>query len=115
MKRGDIFWAQLFPRSGAEQQGYRPVIIVSNNGFNRIASWGSLIVVPISTSAAQLRRHQTIVFLPAGSGGLPKDSAAVCHQVTTLDRAKFGPFIGSLNKHLLSQLDSALKAAMRLP
>lgn len=115
MKRGDVFWAQLFPRSGAEQQGYRPVIIVSNNGFNRIASWGSLIVVPISTSTAQSRRHQTIAFLPAESGGLPKDSVAICHQVTTLDRAKIGPFIGSLNKHLLGQVDAALKAALRLP
>ena len=33
MKRGEVHWAQLAPRSGSEQQGNRPVIVVSNDGF----------------------------------------------------------------------------------
>jgi len=34
MRRGDIYRAQLTPRSGSEQQGVRPVIIVSHDAFN---------------------------------------------------------------------------------
>ncbi len=53
MQRGDIYWADLIPRSGAEQRGRRPVLIVSHDGFNRTPNWRSIIVVPIFTSAAQ--------------------------------------------------------------
>jgi len=52
VKRGDVFWAELTPRSGSEQRGRRPVIVVSSDGFNRTPSWRSIVVVPISTSAA---------------------------------------------------------------
>jgi mRNA interferase MazF len=115
MKRGDIYWADLIPRSGSEQQGRRPVVIVSHDAFNQASAWQSVIVVPVSTSNAQARRGLSAVLLPAGAGGLKKDSVAVCHQVTTIDRAKIGQQIGSLNTLLLSQIDAGLKAAMQLP
>lgn len=114
MKRGDIFWARLAPRSGSEQQGYRPVVVVTRDSFNLSPKWQSVIVVPISTSQAQAKRGLTGIFLPLGSGGLHKDSVALCHQVTTLDRTKFGPFIGSLDPQLLSQVDTGLKNALQL-
>jgi len=39
LKRGEVYWADLAPRSGSEQQGRRPVIIVSNDALNWIQSW----------------------------------------------------------------------------
>lgn len=114
MKRGDVIWAQLVPRSGSEQQGTRPGVVVSHDTMNQSQNWHSIIVVPVTTSTAQLRRRGTIVFIPAGSSGLSQDSFAICHQVTTLDRSKFGQAIGSLAPHLLSQIDAALKIAMNL-
>src|SRR5262249_35785396 len=86
--RGDVFWADVRPRSGSEQRGRRPVIVVSNDGFNLTPSWRSVIVVPVSTAPSQARRGPTAIVLPAGLGGLPRPSIALCHQVTTLDRAK---------------------------
>ncbi|MGI9056620.1 MAG: type II toxin-antitoxin system PemK/MazF family toxin [Pyrinomonadaceae bacterium] len=38
MKRGDIYLANLAPRSGSEQQGRRPVIIISHNALNEGSS-----------------------------------------------------------------------------
>jgi mRNA-degrading endonuclease toxin of MazEF toxin-antitoxin module len=35
MKRGEVYWATLAPRSGAEQAGQRPVIVVSRDAFNQ--------------------------------------------------------------------------------
>jgi mRNA interferase MazF len=49
MKRGEVYWALLAPRSGSEQTGRRPVIVVSNDGFNQTPAWRSVIVVPVST------------------------------------------------------------------
>ena len=112
MKRGEIYWADLVPRSGSEQTGRRPVILVSHDGFNQTPGWKSIIVVPISTSASQGKRGPTVVELPAGSAGLPKASFAVCHQVTTLDRAKLTRKAGALPAGILREVEAALKAAM---
>ncbi len=114
MKRGDIHWADLIPRSGSEQTGRRPVIIVSHDGFNQTPGWRSIIVVPISTSPSQGRHGPTVVEIRAGVGGLPKASLAVCHQVTTLDRAKLTKGIGTLPAEVLREVEAALKAAMDL-
>ena len=114
MKRGEIHWADLVPRSGSEQTGRRPVIVVSHDGFNQTPDWRSIIVVPISTSAAQGRRGPTAIEIPAGAGGLPKTSFAVCHQVTTLDRAKLTKRVGVLPPEFLVEVEEGLKAAMDL-
>lgn len=114
MKRGDVLWADIFPRSGSEQSGRRPVIIVSHDGFNRTPNWRSIIVVPVSSSEAQAERGPTAVLLPPGAGALPRSGVALCHQVTTLDRAKLSEKIGSLSAELLRNIEDGLKAALDL-
>jgi mRNA interferase MazF len=109
-----VFWAELVPRSGAEQQGRRPVIVVSNDGFNMTPTWQSVIVVPVSTSERQARRGPTAVPLPSGAGGLARASVALCHQVTTLDRAKLTERVGALSPAALATIDGGLKAALDL-
>jgi len=90
------------------------VIVVSHDGFNEIVGWRSIIVVPISTSALQGRRGPTVIEIPAGAGGLSKTSFAVCHQVTTLDRAKLTKRVGTLPGGVLEEVELGLKAAMDL-
>jgi len=114
MKRGEVYWADLVPRSGSEQTGRRPVIVMSHDGFNQAPAWKSTIVVPLSTSATQARRGLTVVEIPGGVAGLPKTSFAVCHQVTTLDRAKLTKRIGSLSAEFLRAVEDGLKAALDL-
>lgn len=112
MKRGEVYWADLAPRSGSEQQGRRPVIVVSHNGFNQSPGWRSVIVVPVSTSATQATRGPTAIPLPKGAGGLTKPSVVLCHQVTTLDRAKLTQRLGALSSTLLEEIEEGLKAAL---
>jgi mRNA interferase MazF len=112
--RGEVFWADVSPRSGSEQQGRRPVIVVSNDGFNLTPSWRSAIVVPVSTSPKQARRGPTAIQLPAGAAGLPRASVALCHQVTTLDRGKLTERLGALPPAALAAVDAGLKAALDL-
>jgi mRNA interferase MazF len=114
MKRGEIYWADLVPRSGSEQTGRGPVIVVSHDGFNQAVGWQSVIAVPISTSASQARRGPTVVEISGGVAGLPRTSVAVCHQVTTLDRAKLNQRIGVLSAELLGEVEGGLKAALDL-
>ena len=112
MRRGDVYWADLNPRSGSEQKGRRPVIIISHDGFNTITAWRSIITIPISTSKSQAARGPTIVKLPSGTAGLTQDSIALCHQVTTLDRSKLTQHLGTISEALLTQIEQALKTAL---
>lgn len=112
MKRGEIYWADLVPRSGSEQSGRRPVVVISHDGFNQTPGWRSIIVVPISTSTTQAMRGPTAVHVPKGAGGLKKESIVLCHQVTTLDRSKLTERIGTLPLDLLSAIENGLKAAL---
>jgi mRNA interferase MazF len=88
------------------------VVVVTSDGFNRTESWGSIIVVPVTTSSRQQSRGPTAVALPAGTAGLNKASIVLCHQITTLDRSKIGRRIGTLPKDLLSEVEDGIRAAI---
>ena len=115
MRRGDLYLAELSPRSGAEIQGGRPVLVVSHDSFNRVTAWQSVMVVPLATSAAQARRGPTAVPIPDGAGGLRGDGVAVCHQITTLDRTKLSRRLGALPADVLAAVELGIKAALDLP
>lgn len=42
MRRGDVWWATLQPRSGSEQSGRRPVVVLSHDSFNQTPNWKSV-------------------------------------------------------------------------
>lgn len=73
-----------------------------------------MIVVPVSTSSSQRRRGPTAIPLPAGVAGLGQDSVALCHQVTTLDRAKLAKLLGALPNDLLIEVGDGLRHAQDL-
>ena len=114
MRRGEIWEATLHPRSGAEQAGRRPVVVVSNDGFNAVEAWRSVIVVPFSTSEKQRARGPTAVAFKKGAGGLRKSSVALCHQLTAVDRAKLVSRWGSLSSEELVLLEHGIRAAIDL-
>jgi mRNA-degrading endonuclease toxin of MazEF toxin-antitoxin module len=65
VKRGDIYLVSLDPTQGHEQQGTRPVLVVSPDRFNALTRVP--IVVPITTSGAFARNAGFTVSL-AGAG-----------------------------------------------
>jgi len=115
MKRGEVYWAELSPRSGSEQAGRRPVVILSHDAFNLAARWRSIIVIPTSTSPSQAGRGPTVVPVQAGIAGLSKDCVFLCHQITTLDRTKLVEKIGVLPAEFLSRVELAVAAALDMP
>ena len=105
LTRGEVAWAELSPRSGSEQRGRRPVVVLSHDAFNQAPGWRSVIVVPLTTSAAQARRGPTAVPLAQGEAGLKESSIALCHQITTLDRAKLKGRLGTLSEASLAAVE----------
>ena len=110
MVRGEIYFLDLHPRSGSEQSGRRPGIIVSHDSFNSVPAWQSITVVPLTTSPRWLRSSPTTVLFHKGECGLPKDCAALAHQITTVERGKLiPPPLGRIEATMLGQVDGAIR------
>lgn len=80
-KRCGIWRVSLDPTSGHEQQGHRPVLIVSPDAFNRVTQVP--VVVPITSGGSFAR---TAGFAVSLSGAGTKTTGIVrCDQLRALD------------------------------
>jgi mRNA interferase ChpB len=83
MERGDIYLVSLDPTSGHEQQGTRPVLVVSPSSFNRLTK--TPVVLPI-TSGGNLARTAGFAVSLIGAG--TKTTGVIrCEQPRALDLA----------------------------
>lgn len=81
MKRGEIWWVALDPVKGSEQQGRRPVMIVSADAFNALT--GCPVVVPITSGGNFARVRGFAVSLDGH--GLGTTGVVRCDQPRVLD------------------------------
>jgi len=81
MKRGDIYLVSLNPTSGKEQQGTRPVLIVSATAFNRVTK--TPVVLPITTGGDFARTAGFAVSLVGA--GTNSTGVIRCDQPRALD------------------------------
>jgi mRNA-degrading endonuclease toxin of MazEF toxin-antitoxin module len=86
MKRGEIWLVNLDPTSGHEQQGRRPVLIVSPDAFNRITKVP--VVLPI-TSGGNFARMAGFA-VPLTAAGTKTTGIIRCDQPRALDLAARG-------------------------
>ncbi len=87
--RGDIYWADLDPTQGNEQQGRRPVLILSHEVFNDRS--GTVIAMAITS---QEQRAGFPLTLEQSSTALPKKSWIKISQIRTLSVKRLGKKIG---------------------
>lgn len=81
-RNGEV-WLLNTPNQPNDPHQPRTAIVVSTTGRNEFAS--DVIVVPTTSSIG--RPHPRVhVHIPAGEGGLRKDSYARCDQITTIDK-----------------------------
>ena len=81
MERGDIYFVSLDPSSGHEQQGTRPVLIVSPGAFNRLTK--TPVVLPITSGGAFTRMAGFAVSLMGA--GTRTTGVVMCAQPRALD------------------------------
>ena len=110
MVRGEIYFVDLSPRSGSEQSGHRPCVIVSHAAFTENPRWQSVTVVPLTTADRWQRFSPTTVRFEAGESNLPRACAALAHQITTLDKSKVvTPPVGAVTGPKLLELEEAIR------
>ena len=86
MERGDIYLVSLDPTAGHEQQGTRPVLIISPGAFNRLT--GTPVVLPITTGDNFARTAGFAVSLEGA--GTRTTGVVRCDQPRALDVAARG-------------------------
>jgi mRNA interferase MazF len=87
------------------------VAVVSNDLSNQFAA--TVTVLPI-TSMNLDKIYPFEVFLPKGSGGLPKDSKAKADQIRTLDKARLAKLVGKVDLKQITAIDKAIKLHLGL-
>ena len=101
--RGEIYWADLNPVRGREQAGLRPVLILSNDLFNRKSE---TVIAMAITSQPQKAGFPLTLELPAEM--LPKPSWVKISQIRTISVDRLGRRIAALDADALDRLIDGL-------
>ena len=94
---GDVVWITLNPRTGHEQAGRRPAVVLSSKNYN--GKIGLAILCPITN---QVKGYPFEVLIPAG---LPVAGAILSDQVKSLDwRARNAELLCTLPTETISEV-----------
>jgi mRNA interferase MazF len=111
MKRGDIYYANLSPAVGSEIDKRRPVLIVSNDTNNRVAT--TVTILPITSNVSRVYPFE--VLLHPDDSGLPKLSKVQAQQVRTISKQRIeSEPLGTLSEELMQLIHAALKLHLGL-
>jgi mRNA interferase ChpB len=101
MERGDIYLVSLDPAAGHEQQGRRPVLVISPGNFNRMT--GVPVVLPITTGGSFVRMAGFAVTLMGA--GTRTTGVVRCDQPRALDlRARAARKIESIPDEIVDEV-----------
>lgn len=101
MKRGEIWLVSLNPTSGHEQQGMRPVLIVSPDEFNELTK--TPVVLPITTRSNFARTRGFAVSLD--ESGTRTVGIVRCDQPRALDiPARLGRYLEKVPQSIVEEV-----------
>lgn len=101
MERGEIWLVSLDPSSGHEQQGKRPVLVVTPGEFNRMT--GVPVVVPITTGGSLARVSGFAV--PLADAGTRTRGIVRCDQPRSVDlRARRSRRLEAVPNHIVDEV-----------
>ena len=101
MERGDIYLVSLDPTAGHEQQGKRPVLVISPGRFNRLT--GVPVVLSITSGGSFARTAGFAV--PLMGAGTRMTGVVRCDQPRALDlRARAGKKLETVPEHIIDEV-----------
>lgn len=105
-KKRDIVWINFNPKSGKEQAGRRPALVVSSSRYNRLV--GLALVCPITT---KIKGFMFEILIPEG---LEISGVVLADQVKSLDyKTRRAEFFCQIPEEILMQVIIAINRIMR--
>ena len=103
VKRGEIYYVNLSPVIGSEQNGIRPALIIQNDIGNKNSC--TTIVAAITSSRTKHRLPTHVTFT---SDCLPYKSTVLAEQIRTVDKDRLGKRIGKIDRAAMKNVDHAI-------
>ena len=108
--RGEVWLADLNPTRGHEQAGRRPVLVVSDDAFNRGPA-GLAIVLPMTSTVRAVPSH---VPVRPPEGGVKNPTAVLCEAVRSVSRDRLIARWGAIHPSTMAGIEDALRILLRL-
>ncbi len=109
--RGEIWNADLDPTRGREQDGRRPVLVISTDRFNDGPA-ELVVIVPITSKAKGILWHVPVK--PGGTTGLRTESYAMVEAVRCVSRERLGKRMGEVPADIMGEVEQRLRILLEL-
>ncbi len=108
--RGEIWLADLNPTRGHEQAGRRPILIGSDDIFNRGPA-DLVIALPMTTRIRPIPSH---VVIEPPEGGVRRRSAILCEAIRSISKSRLVGRWGQATDQTMATVSDALTILLRL-
>jgi mRNA interferase MazF len=112
VNQGDIYWVPLEAPNGSEPGYIHPHVVIQDDVLNH-SRIHTVVVCALTTNIKRANMPGNIL-LEAGEANLPRQSIVVVSQVSTVDKAQLGEYIGSLTKERMYQILAGMRFVQRL-
>jgi len=108
--RGEVWLADLNPTRGHEQAGGRPVLVLSEDLFNRGPA-GLVIVLPMTSTV-----HPVPFHLPVSppEAGLKNLTAVLCEAIRSISTDRLIVRWGAVTSRTMTEIEDRLRILLRL-
>ena len=103
VKRGEIYYADLSPVVGSEQDGTRPVLVIQNDTGNKFSPTTIVAAITSKSDKAKLPTHVIV-----HAEGLDVESVVLLEQIRTIDKCRLIRYSGKLDKSAMGRVDHAI-------
>ena len=112
INQGDIYWVPLEEASGEIPNYTHPHVVIQDNILNQ-SRINTVVVCALTTNMKRAKAPGNVL-LDIGEANLPKQSVVVVSQVSTVDKAQLGEYIGTLSKRRINQILAGMRFLQRM-
>ena len=110
-RRGEIYWLDFSPATGAEMQEMHPALIIQNDIGNQVSA---LTIVAAITTNLRVADLPVGVRIEPEESGLPRPSVVHLGHIYTVDKRRLGRRAGQLPAEVMRQINTAVQVSLGL-
>jgi len=107
MKKGEIWIVDLGTRSGREQMGERPAVVIGH--ANQLVQ-----VIPLTSNLERYNMSFTLLIEKTPKNGLSKDSIALVFQIVSIDKRRLKRRVGILSEDIINALEKLVLDLLKI-
>ena len=109
MKQGEIWYADLNPAKGSEQEGARPVVIISGDVMNTYLP--VVITCPLTSKIKEYKGN--VILDPDKKNGLNQRSEVMVFHIRSISKTRLFKKAGNITKSQLKEIKQGLGDLLR--